>query len=163
MSKTSIRFGKIEDQESLMKWLIQPGVLRWFPMVDQREVEDSARIWFSHIKYNAVLSAVYDGVLCGSGVLYVQPFKKFAHQCLFAIIIDEKYRNKGIGTVLMEELTALAKQRFQIEVLHLEVYDGNPAVSLYERLGFTKYGVHKKFLKEEDGKYRDKILMQKNL
>ena len=127
------------------------------------ETEDSSRIWFSYMKYNAVLSALYDGVLCGTSILYVQPFEKLSHQCLFAIIVDEKYRNKGVGTALLNELMDLAKQRFSIELLHLEVYDGNPAISLYERTGFERYGVHKNFLKEAPGKYRDKILMQKKL
>lgn len=163
MSNISIRFGKIDDRRSLVDWLLQPGILRWFPMKDLVEVEDSAKTWFSYMRYNAVLSAVYDGVLCGSGILYVQPFQKLAHQCLFAIIVDEKYRNKGVGTALLKELMALAKERFQIELLHLEVYDGNPAISLYERMGFSRYGVHENFLKEGPGEYRDKILMQKKL
>jgi len=57
----------------------------------------------------------------------------------------------------------LAKERFKIEFLHLEVYEGNPAIRLYQRLGFEQYGFQRQFVKDEDGKYLGKILMQKYL
>ena len=56
-----------------------------------------------------------------------------------------------------------AKNTFGIRLLHLEVYEGNPAANLYYRLGFRKYGEHKKFLKEANGSYGTKILMQMEL
>ncbi|PIS01981.1 MAG: N-acetyltransferase [Chlamydiae bacterium CG10_big_fil_rev_8_21_14_0_10_42_34] len=158
----TIRFGKESDQKYLIEWLLQPGVLDGFPLHDLREIEDAARIWVSYSSQHAVLTALWDGVPCGIANLYLQPYKKLAHQCLFAIIVDEKMRGKGIGTKLMKDLMALAKERFKLEFIHLEVYEGNPAIHLYERLGFEKYGVHKHFMKDKD-KYVDKILMQKVL
>lgn len=157
-----IRFGEEADEKYLIEWLLQPGVLKWFPLKDLREVEDAARIWVSYYKYKAVLTALWDGVPCGIANLYLQPYPKLAHQCLFAIIVDERRRNQGIGSKLLSELLALAKERFGLEMLHLEVYRGNPAIRLYERFGFTEYGVHPRFLKD-DGLYLDKILMQKQL
>ena len=101
-----------------------------------------------------------DGEVCGMANLYIQPYKKFAHQCLFAIVVDEKYRGRGLGKELLESLMAMAKEKFHIEILHLEVYDGNPAIHLYERLGFERYGAQSHFIKEE-GKFTAKIMMQK--
>jgi putative acetyltransferase len=92
----------------------------------------------------------------------LQPYKKLAHQCLFAIIVDEQYRGKGVGTELMNALMLMAKNSFQIELLHLEVYEGNPARRLYERMGFTQYGIQRHFVKDQ-GKYLPKVLMQKVL
>ncbi len=156
------RLAEPEDQQLLVQWLLQPGVLHWFPLNDLREVEDAARIWMSYMKYSSVLTALYEGVPCGNAVLYIQPYQKLAHQCLFAIIIDEKYRGRGIGTRLIEELVQLGKERFRLELLHLEVYEGNPAMHLYRKMGFVEYGVHPHFVKQE-GKYLSKILMQKLL
>jgi putative acetyltransferase len=110
--------------------------------------------------------ALWEDVPCGIANLYLQPYKKLAHQCLFAIIVDEKYRGKGVGTVLMKELIALAKNTFKIQVLHLEVYEGNRARRLYERMGFVQYGIQRHFVKEQENgsvKYLAKVMMQKQL
>lgn len=159
----SVRFSTLEDKDYLIKWLSESDILRWFPLYTEKEIEDAAKIWISYTKYKAVLTSLWDQKPCGIANLYLQPYKKLSHQSLFAIIVDANYRNKGIGTFLMKELMKLAKEQFHFEYLHLEVYEGNPAFSLYSRLGFQQYGVHPKFLKEPDGTYLGKILMQKKL
>lgn len=162
----TFRFAEDSDQKDLIEWLLQPGVLQGFPLTDLREIEDAARIWVGYSKHHAVLTALWDGVPCGIAVLYIQPYQKLAHQCLLAIIVDEKYRGTGVGEKLMKELMALGKERFKLEFVHLEVYEGNRAINLYRRLGFEEYGVQRHFIKEvQDGKprYIGKILMQKYL
>jgi RimJ/RimL family protein N-acetyltransferase len=155
-----IRFGEESDQKYLMEWFLQPGVLEWFPLTGLREIEDAARICMSYVKQGALLTAVWDGIPCGIANLYLQPYKKLAHQALFAILVDERYRGKGVGTRLLEDLIALGKERFHLELIHLEVYEGNPAIRLYQRFGFEEYGVEKRFVKDQ-GRYLNKIMMQK--
>ena len=162
MEHLTIRPAEEGDQRYLIEWLLQPGVLVCFPLSDLREIEDAARIWMGYAKFGAVLTALWDGTPCGIANLYLQPYQKLAHQCLFAIIVDEKHRGKGVGRYLMEELMKLAREKFKIELLHLEVYEGNPAINLYKKLGFTQYGYHRNFIKDE-GRYLGKVLMQKAL
>ena len=162
MSEIVTRFAEESDFQLLVQWLGQPGVLRWFPLHDQREIEDASRIWMGNSLHHAVLTALLDGVPCGIATLYLQPYRKLAHQCLFAIIVDEAYRSRGVGTKLLTDLMALGKERFQLELLHLEVYDGNPALRLYQRLGFEEYGFQRHFIKQ-NGEYMGKRLMQKKL
>jgi ribosomal protein S18 acetylase RimI-like enzyme len=125
-------------------------------------VDDSVRIWMGYIKMGASFTAEVDGKVAGMAVLYLQPYKKFSHHALFAIIVNEQFRNQGIGQKLIERLEKEARDKFHLEILHLEVYETNPAVRLYERMGFKEYGRHPRFIKE-DGKYVGKILMQKDL
>lgn len=162
IEKVSIRFGELSDEKYLVEWLLQPNVLDGFPLSDLREVEDAARIWISYAKQKAVLTALLEDEPCGIANLYLQPYEKLSHQCLFAILVDEKHRGKGVGAKLLKELIHLAKETFSIEILHLEVYQGNKAIDLYRRFGFREYGVHRKFIKDE-GRYYNKILMQKKL
>ncbi|MEN9654643.1 MAG: hypothetical protein RL235_755 [Chlamydiota bacterium] len=162
MTHITIREATDSDIQYLIEWLQQPGVLSGFPLADLREVEDAARIWMSYTKQGAVLTALWDGAPCGITNLYLQPYKKLAHQSLFAIVVDEKYRGKGVGRALLEALIDLAVNRYHLRLLHLEVYEGNPAIHLYERLGFVKYGAHPHFIKDEKG-YKTKILMQRRL
>jgi putative acetyltransferase len=162
MIEVTIREAEESDGKHLIEWLLEPNILKWFPLTDLREIEDAVRIWMSYMKSNAVLVAEKDGVPCGSATLYLHPFRKLAHQCLFAIIVAEKFRGQGVGTKLMTELIRRAKEIFQIKLLHLEVYDGNPAIHLYHRLGFVQYGYQRRFIKDE-GQYLGKIMMQMRL
>lgn len=163
MEGLKIRFSELSDAKYMSKWLDDEKILRWFPMTTQAEIEDSVKVCMGYVKYNAILTAVYNGEVCGIACLYLQGFKKFSHQCLFVIVLDQNFRGKNIGTELMKELMQLAKERFKIEILHLEVYDTNPAMHFYEKLGFEKYGYQSKFIKEKEGTYLGKILMQKHL
>jgi len=159
----TIRLATLDDEKYLISWLLDADVLRWFPMCNEREVRDATRIWISYAKQEAVLLAEINKKPCGIANLYIQASQKLKHQCLFAIIVDKQYRGKGVGTKLLLELMKRAKEQFHIELLHLEVYEGNPAMRLYEKLGFKHYGFHKNFLKEGPGQYRGKYFMQKAL
>jgi ribosomal protein S18 acetylase RimI-like enzyme len=151
-----------EEAPYLTRWLTDPTILRWFPMTDAREIDDSVRIWLGYSKFQSCFTAYLEGIPVGMSILYLQPYQKFAHQCLFAIIVDEKHRNQGIGKALMEHMIKAAKNQFHIDVLHLEVYAGNPAMRLYERMGFKEFGRQPKFIKIGE-EYIDKIMMQKEL
>lgn len=158
----SMRFTESEDADALQRMLLQPNVLQYFPMCDVREVEDAVRMWISYGKLEAGLTALWDGVPCGLATLYIQPFKKLSHQCLFSIVVDEVHRGRGVGTQLLRELKRIGKENFNLEILHLEVYEHNPAINLYRREGFKQYGFQAHFIKEE-GRYVGKIYMECNL
>ena len=162
LKELTIRPTTLEDAPFLVQWLQDQEILRWFPMINQREIEDAVRIWMTYQKLEAGLTAIWQGAPCGMAVLYIQPYKKLSHQCVFAIIVDKEYRNKGIGSVLLTQLMKHAKEKFHLEILHLEVYSGNPAIHLYQRLGFKEFGYQSHFIKEK-GEYLGKIFMQKYL
>lgn len=159
----TIRNATYEDEKFLLKWLKDPKVLEWFPMCNDREIRDAVKLWISYVKYGAVLTALIDGIPCGIINLYLQFYQKLQHHSLFAIIVEQKYRGKKIGTRLIEAIQTLGKEKFSLQFLHLEVYENNPAMRLYERLGFTEFGRQKHFIKKFDDTYLDKIHMRKKL
>lgn len=163
MTELTFRFSTYEDGVYLAQWLTEPSILRWFPMYDAREIEDAVRIWISYARIHACLTAEWNSVPCGMANLYIQPFRKLAHTSLFSVIVQKEFRGKGVGTALLNQLIELAKKKFHLEILHLEVYEGNPAHKLYARLGFEEFGRQKHFIKEESEKYLDKIFMEKIL
>ncbi|HJJ18237.1 MAG TPA: ribosomal protein S18-alanine N-acetyltransferase [Clostridiaceae bacterium] len=84
--------------------------------------------------------------------------KIFDQADIMNIVIKKTYRNQGIGTLLLENLILLAKD-LNISTLFLEVNEQNkPAIHLYEKLGFEKLGVRKKYYNNNNG-----IIMKKNL
>ena len=162
MTDLTIRLSEVKDGELFKHLLQQPDVLEYFPMYDLREIEDSVRFWEFFCNKGASITAFMGDAPCGLAFLNPQGYKKLAHQCLITIIVDEAHRNKGIGTKLLHQLFLLSKESFKLEMLHLEVYETNPAISLYRRVGFVEFGRHKNFIKEPD-RYIDKIFMQKDI
>jgi RimJ/RimL family protein N-acetyltransferase len=156
-----MRFTEFSDAPYLKEWLSDPKVSTWFPMDDIIEIEDAVNRWIGFARYRCSLTALVDGVPVGIATLYLQPYRKLAHQCELGIIVSEKYRNMGIGSDLMKNLTHLAQSFFNIELLHLQVYAKNPAVHLYERFGFTEFGRQEQWIKENDGTYVGRIFMEK--
>lgn len=135
-----IRYSTMEDGQYLKEWLSDPTVSRWFPMNDMVETEDATMRWISFARYHCSLTAFIDGKPVGLTTLYLQPYKNLAHQCEFGIIVAPEYRGSGVGSHLLNSLMHMAKERFKIEVLHLQVYADNPAIRLYRRFGFVEFG-----------------------
>ncbi len=164
-NRTNLTLRKTHEQDAsfFKQWLLEGDVLEGFPMIDEREVVDAINFWMHCASKGTSITVLYNKKPCGGANLYLQTIEKLKHQALFVILVDAKYRGQGIGTFLLKELMKKARFEFGIEILHLEVYDNNPAISLYKRLGFKEYGVHPKYLKGLDGTYFDKIMMQKYL
>ena len=160
MDDIEIRYTVEADAPYLKDWLMEPGVLAGFPMCDEQEVTDSVKHWIGFSRYKSSLTAVIDDEPVGIATLCLMPYKKLVHQCLLSIIVTDKMRGKGIGTKMMNNLIHLAKEYFSLEVLYLEVYQGNRAISLYDRFGFKKIGEQKHFMKE-NGHYISKIIMER--
>lgn len=147
----------------LREWFKEPGVLRWFPCQENNEVEDTIKMLCGFTRWKCALTAFIDHKPVGFAVLFLHAYKKIAHQCLFGMLVDPNYRNQGVGTNLLLNLIEMGKKNFNLEILYLEVFEGNPAISLYRRLGFREVGYHPYWLKEDDGKFRSKIVMEKVL
>lgn len=71
---------------------------------------------------------------------------------LYRFFIDEKYRNKGIGTIALNKIIDMAKQ--QDKDMSLDVSGINNAKDLYERLGFKTHFI-KMVLKINDDIYEN--------
>jgi len=157
-----IRYTEPGDAPYLKQWLLEPGILSWFPMYDEVEIEDAVWRWIAFSRYKCSLTVVKDGIPCGIATLYLQPYRKISHQCEFGIIVGPAYRNQGIGGYLLNSLLHFAKEQFDIELIHLQVYAENPAIRLYKRFGFREFGRQERWLKEDHG-YVARIFMERYL
>lgn len=158
-----IRFTEPGDAKHLKEWLMEPETGRWFPMDDEMEIDDAVMRWIVFSRYRCSLTILQNGVPCGIATLYLQPYRKLAHQCEFGIIVGRNFRNKGIGGYLMQNLMQLAKDKFKIELLHLQVYGGNPAIEFYKRFGFTEFGRQNSWIKEEKDRFAARVFMERFL
>ncbi len=163
MPGLEVRLSEEADGEHWAAWLTERDVLRFYPMEGGEERKESVARMQSYARWRASLTAVYHGEVAGIGYLNLHPYRKIAHQAIFTIIVGEKFQGRGIGTELLGHLERMAKDSYRIEVLHLEVYEGNPAHRLYRRLGYQDFGFQSHFIREAPGEYRGKIMMEKYL
>lgn len=74
------------------------------------------------------------------------------------IAVKNNFRNQGIGTLLLQKLIDLSKQR-NLTSITLEVMEKNyPAIHLYKNLGFKQIGMRKNYYQGENG-----LIMSKKL
>lgn len=158
-----IRPTQMNDSLELEGWLSDPQVFKNFPMYFDSEFKEAAVRWVSFCRYKCSLTATMDGKPCGLVTLYLQPYHRLMHQSEFGIIVAPGLRGKGIGEKLIDALFEMARRDFKIELLHLQVYYGNPAIRLYERKGFVTFGRQDKFMKEADGTYQGRLFMEKEI
>ncbi len=114
---------------------------------------------FSKSTTSAILVGKINGEIVSITTLMSPRRERIAHQSEIAISVKKKYWNNGIATHMMNKAISFAKQNGVTTLIHLRVKEDNTnAIYLYEKLGFERIGVYKKFFKIED-KYYDNVLM----
>ena len=161
MGDIDVRYTIPEDAKHLREWLLEPSTMECFCMFDEVEVDDAVSRWISFCNYKCSLTALLDGEPCGLATLYLQPYRRLAHQCEFGIIVGDAYRGQAVGDALLTKLMDLAKNTFKIELIHLAVYGDNPAIRLYQRFGFHEFGRQTRWAKDPDGVYSTRVLMER--
>ncbi|MBU6383620.1 MAG: GNAT family N-acetyltransferase [Verrucomicrobia bacterium] len=141
-----IRFSTMEDLAYLQEWFEDPAACDDFPF-SPKEKEDALKNWIGFSKFHASLTATLDGVPCAIGTLFLMPYRKVAHHCSFFVIVDPKWRKKGIGASMIRNLLNLAKTRFKLEGVHVEVYESSPILSLLRKAGFQEIVRQENFVK----------------
>jgi ribosomal-protein-alanine N-acetyltransferase len=77
---------------------------------------------------------------------------------LLLLAVNAEWRGRGIGSALVDRFIADG-ERTGAHHLHLEVRDGNHAIGLYERAGFSLAGRRSNYYRGPDGKSYDALTM----
>ena len=75
------------------------------------------------------------------------------------IVTNKDYRGRGIATRLFDALLKELKEQGIVKVFLEVEHDNAPAIALYEKSGFTKYGHRRDYY----GPGKDAVLMSKEL
>lgn len=157
-----IRYTHITDTPYVCDWLLQPQVQRWFPVSLEKEIEDAVQCWVGFCKFNSSLTATIDGVPVGIGTLFLMPYRKVAHHCLFKLLVNPAYQRQGIGRSLLKNLKHLAKNAFRLELIHIEIFEGNPVEHLLLEFDFHEFGRQAHYVKNGND-YLGRILYESYL
>src|SRR5689334_9365741 len=92
-----MRYSYLTDAPVLRQWLSIPEVQRWFPVGEEREIEDAVQCWIGFSRFSSSITATLDKgqTICGIGTLFLMPYRKVTHHCLFKMVVDPIYQNKG--------------------------------------------------------------------
>jgi ribosomal protein S18 acetylase RimI-like enzyme len=111
---------------------------------------------------STVFGAFQNSQLIGTASLTISSGLKDSHKGLLrAMYVRPGSRRSGAGRLLVEAAIQTARQKVE-RVLLAVVSDNQPAIRLYQTLGFHQYGLEKNALKH-NGKYSDEILMSLEL
>ncbi|MDQ3139199.1 MAG: GNAT family N-acetyltransferase [Pseudomonadota bacterium] len=95
-----------------------------------------------------------DGMVAGFALLRV-----IADEAeLLLIAVDPAVQHHGVGAALVDDFVLLAASR-GARRLHLEVREGNSAILLYERAGFSLVGRRRDYYRGSDGHKRDALTL----
>lgn len=81
---------------------------------------------------------------------------------LLLIAVSPDHARQGIGSRLIDHVVA-EQQKEGVENLHLEVRDGNPAVQLYAKHGFSIVGRRSNYYRGLDGEKFDALTMARQI
>ncbi|MBF8263458.1 MAG: putative acetyltransferase [Parachlamydiales bacterium] len=146
-SDYDIRYSVTEDLAILQQWLADPVERRFFPFETDQETEDVLKNWIGFSRYKAALTGMVSGQPCAMGTLLLMPYRKVAHHASFYVFVEPGHRRLGIGTSMVRNLLHLAKTRFSLESVSVEIYEPNPIIFLLEKIGFEMFARQENFIK----------------
>lgn len=153
-----IRYSELHDLPLLQKWFKEPDACDPFPF-DASEKDAALQNWIGFSKYKASLTGMVNGEPCAIGTLFLMPYRKVAHHCSFYLIVDPKMRRQGIGTAMVRNLLHLARTRFKLESLHVEIYEPSLLLPILEKLNFRQFVRQENYVKS-DGVERPRLLLE---
>lgn len=110
------------------------------------EMEEEYLSRLENSRDSVMLLATEDGRIVGNASLN-RLSRRMSHRGDFAVSVMREFWNKGIGSRLLKEIIAFAKEN-SFEVIDLQVRcDNVSAIRLYEKYGFEKIGTHPAFFK----------------
>ena len=165
-----LRAAKTEDALDLIKYLKATSAETPFLIREPDEITITLEKEESFIQdkidseRELMLLAFVEGKHVGNcSLMSLAPYKRYQHRCEVAIALYKEYWGLGIGKAMLETVLKVAAS-LGYEQAELEVVAENEsAISLYEKLGFKKYGTFPDNMKYPDGSYRDAYWMMKKL
>lgn len=165
-----LRAAKTEDASDLIKYLKATSAETPFLIREPDEITITLEKEESFIRdkidseRELMLLAFVEGKHVGNcSLMSLAPYKRYQHRCEVAIALYKEYWGLGIGKAMLETVLKVAAS-LGYEQAELEVVAENEsAISLYEKLGFKKYGTFPDNMKYPDGSYRDAYWMMKKL
>ena len=160
-TQTTLRLMVKKDQHSLYEFFQRvPKEDRLFLREDVSRPETIAA-WAEGMDYERVLPllALVDGEVVGDATLHRRPLGWTRHLGKVRLVIDPRYRQKGLGSLLVKELLEIGKG-LKLERLVVELMGSQQAaLAAFRHLGFERVGVLHRHVKDRAGRPQDLVIL----
>jgi L-amino acid N-acyltransferase YncA len=119
--------------------------------------------WVRQIDYSRVLPlvAVTDGEIVADATLHRSRSRAHQHLGELRVVVDPRYRNHGLGTLLLEEMIYIAyDQGVDRLIMDLVVGKEVSAIRVAEMLGFTEVATLPGFARDMSGNDLDRVILE---
>lgn len=121
----------LRNKEDVKRWFIDKDIIS----------EETQYAWYK--KYlesdnDCMFSIYYDGIFVGGNAIYNIDFAKREAEYGRLLLSQEIVGGKGVGKIVTNLASIIAKQSIGLKRLYLEVYADNvPAIKTYKYVGFN--------------------------
>ena len=153
-----IRYSELSDLDFLNQWFSDRAASDPFPFTFE-EKEEALKNWIGFSRFKASLTGIIGESPCAVGTLFLMPYRKVAHHSSFYLMVDPAHRGKGVGTSMVRNLLHLAKTRFRLESVHVEVYEPSSLLPILQKLEFKLFASQEDYI-QIDGTFRPRLLLE---
>jgi aminoglycoside 6'-N-acetyltransferase len=144
------------DVDQLERMFAEPVVARWWPRYDRARIQ----VEFLHPDDEMAVSAVtVDGDLAGIIQSWEEDDPDYRHAGL-DVAIEPRWHGTGVA---LDALRTLARHLIEAEGHHRlsidPAADNHRAIACYEKVGFKRVGVLRRYERGPDGTFHDCLLM----
>jgi RimJ/RimL family protein N-acetyltransferase len=162
----TIRCAQPDDAEALLAYIRPVAEETEFFVIEPDEFPatvDEERTWIQeHLDHpgKIILLAEAGGTIIGSVTFEAGNFRRVSHRGSLGLAVVREWRERGVGTTLLQVLLEWAESNPVIEKVCLDVFATNDAaIRLYKRLGFEEEGRRCKDIKRGPEDYVDTVMM----
>jgi hypothetical protein len=152
-----IRFTELTDEAFLKEMLNDEETRKWYPPSSESDVNIFVRNWVGFSRYKCSLTALYKDQVIAVATIFLMPYVKVAHLAMLYMIVDKKFSRKGVGRSILRNINHLAKTRFKLESLHLEVFENSPIENLLPKEGYKQIIFQENYVQFKEGMRGRKI------
>jgi RimJ/RimL family protein N-acetyltransferase len=165
---TKVHFKKIEqiDAESRHDFFVklsmaQAGILHTIDEIEihAHETYDKINDFLKNKRGLWLLALTLENKIVGEVDITIKNLARIRHNGFLTIGVLPEFQGIGLGTKLMEYALLWAREHHLLRI-ELTVFKGNiKAQNLYKKFGFVVEGIRKNYIRHEDGRFEDDLVM----
>lgn len=145
----------ISEASAIWNDVVSDGVA--FPQLDLLD-EETGNDFFMQQSFTGIAYDTEDNKIMGLYILHPNNVGRCGHICNASYAVEKNMRGHNIGEALVSHCMTKARELgFKILQFNAVVSTNSAALSLYEKLGFTRLGVIPGGFLMKDGHYEDII------